>query len=93
MEFDTFGGSKLELLCGSLGVDEFVKQVGLVPADADGEEVIDKAKGWNGDQVLVAVEVLVLHQALLPNGVDLQAGDERGKDIPLHDNLIKKFSS
>ena len=49
MEFDTFGGSKLELLCGSFGVDEFVKQVGLETTDTDGEEVIDKAKGWYGE--------------------------------------------
>ena len=81
MKFDTLGRSKLELLCGRLGVDEFIEQVGLVPAGADGEEVVNKAKGWNGDQVLVVVEVLAFLQAVLPHGVDLQAGDQWSKDI------------
>jgi hypothetical protein len=36
--------------------------------------------------------VLVLLYTLLPHDVDLQAGDERGKDIPLHDNLINGVS-
>ena len=71
MEFDTLGSAKLEFLGGRLGVDELVEKVGLVITDTDGEEIVNKAQGRYGDQVLVMVEVLALLQTLLPHGVDL----------------------
>ena len=90
MELDTLGGAKLQPLHCRLGIDELVHEV--VPTGSDGEQVIDETQRWYGDQVLVEVEVLGLLKTLLAHSVDLQAGDERGKDIPLHDNLIQGFS-
>ena len=78
MKLYTFGGAKLEFLHCRLSVDELVHENVLVPAGSDREQVINKTQGWNGDQVLVVVEVLCLLQALLPHGVNLEAGYQRG---------------
>ena len=60
MELDTFGGARLQSLHCRLGVDKLVHYVGLVPTGSDGEQVINQTQRWNGDQVLVVVEVIGL---------------------------------